>query len=297
MSELHHIIFAADDNFLPHTATTIASLLASNPDMQFHFHIIHNRIDPLSWRRLADAIPHPVTGHRIKDEQLQSLPVYGHFTHGVYYRLFASELIDAPRALYLDSDMLVVGSLASLLATDLAGHALAAVENPDLKPHPGLGFGPEDRYFNSGLMLIDLESWRRLDIKTRVVDRIIADPESIMFVDQCGLNAIFKNAWLPLHPRYNMMSHFWEDGAPRAARSFGAAAVAEALANPCIVHFAGPSKPWHLNDQHTMKAQYWQHRRTTGFSRRFPDDLSLKTVLYRFTPAPVLRAARRLLGV
>src|SRR4029077_14814785 len=73
---------------------------------------------------------------------------------------------DLGRVLYLDSDLIVTGPLDELWSTDLVAHPLAAVTNP---LYPGmstaffrvLGLPTETAYFNSGVMLIDLEDWRR----------------------------------------------------------------------------------------------------------------------------------------
>lgn len=295
MSRPHDILFAADRGYLPHMATAIASLLANNPHEAFHLHVIHTDIDDQSLAKLRTKIDQPLTAHRIPEDAFTDLPTFGHIARSSYYRLFAADVLPGRRALYLDSDLIVLAPLAPLLATDMAGHAVAAVINPGITPHPGLAMSEGAAYLNSGVMLLDLDQWRARALRESVTARIRQAPQAIRFADQCGLNAVLDGDWLQLHPRYNAIANFWVEGMDAAISAYGDQAVTETRANPAIVHFTGSSKPWQLNDTHPMKASYWHYRRQTAFARRLPDDISLKTIVRRITPAPLQRAARNLL--
>lgn len=290
------VLFAADRLYLPHMATAIASLLANNPATPFHIHIIHTDIDADSLARLTAGIPCEVTSHRIPDSAFDAMPVVGHLARSSYYRLFAADVIEAPSALYLDSDLIVLGPVDDLLATDLGAYPVAAVENPGLTPHPDLGLTAGAPYLNSGVMLLNLDEWRRRALRHTVIERIRAIPHAIQFADQCGLNAVLDGDWLPLHPRHNVMGNFWFTDPADAIATFGEAQVREALANPLVIHFTGSSKPWQLNDHHPKKHLYWHYRNQTGFRSQTPNDLSLKTILRRLVPAPLQHAIRRLRG-
>ncbi|WP_188945655.1 glycosyltransferase family 8 protein, partial [Polymorphobacter multimanifer] len=288
--------FAADRAYLPHMATALASLLVNNAGLAFHFHILHTDIDGEALARLTAGVPHPVTSQHLPDSAFAALPVVGHLARSAYYRLFAADVIDAPQALYLDSDLIVLGDLAPLLATDLGSHAIGAVENPGAAPHPGLRMRPDSGYFNSGVMLLGLDAWRARSLRHTVIERIRAAPHAIRFADQCGLNAVLDGDWLRLHPRHNVISNFWQPDQSDAIATFGAEAVAEAVRDPLIVHFTGSSKPWQLNDHHPMKQRYWQYRNQTAFRSRLADDFSIKTLVRRLLPAPVERLFRQLRG-
>ena len=45
------------------------------------------------------------------------------------------------------------------------------------------------KYFNSGVMLINLDYWRANNVKEKVIDFISRKPEVIRFADQDGLNS------------------------------------------------------------------------------------------------------------
>lgn len=276
-------------------ATAIASLCANNLGEACHFHVIHTDLDDQSLARLRADITQPLTAHRIPDDAFTDMPTFGHIARSSYYRLFAADVLQGSRALYLDSDLIVLAPLAPLLATDMAGHAVAAVINPGIIPHPGLGMRAGTHYLNSGVMLLDLDQWRARNIREAVTNRIRQAPQAIRFADQCGLNAVLDGNWLQLHPRYNALAHFWGERLDAAVSAYGAQTVEETRADPAIVHFTGSSKPWQLNDSHPMKAQYWHYRRQTSFARYLPDDIGFKTIARWLTPAPVERAARKFL--
>ena len=74
--------------------------------------------------------------------------------------------------LYLDSDLLVFRNVLELEDVDLSGHACAAVINEDAgtldfdlseKEYTSLQLDPKSKYFNAGLLYMNLEYWRAND--------------------------------------------------------------------------------------------------------------------------------------
>ena len=121
---------------------------------------------------------------------------------------------------------------------------------------------PEARYFNSGVMLINLSLWRSHNVKDRVVSFVESCPNSIQFVDQCGLNSIVNGRWLSLSESYNFQTACVGDSALYIQGT------------PYIVHFTGSAKPWHLLNTHPYKRKYWHFRNQTSFKRLVSDDFS-----------------------
>ncbi len=291
-----HVVFAANDLYVPHMATAIASLVANNPGADFRLHVLCTGIADANWNRLMAGHDIPTVRHLLPAAMFEALPSIGHIARSAYYRLFAADMIDAPRALYLDSDLIVLGSLAPLLQMDLQGMAVAAVEDPDVVPLPALGISKGARYFNSGVMLLDLDRWRATDMRSRVIERIRRVPEAIRYADQCGLNAVLDGAFKPLDPRFNMMTGLLSMKPDEARRIYGPEGVAPALADPAVVHFTGSLKPWRLNTRHPHKQAYWHYRNTTAFKSRVADDLGPASLLRWLVPEPMARGLRRLRG-
>lgn len=64
------------------------------------------------------------------------------------------------------------------------------------------------KYFNSGLMIIDMDKWRKHSISEKVINFINNNSEDMfVFHDQDALNAILYDQWHDLHPRWNAQTH------------------------------------------------------------------------------------------
>ena len=198
MSNQFNILFASDRSYSAHLATALFSLLEHNPKWQFYIHVATTDLTDQDVDILNDITSS--FGVKLKVHYLSNTMFYGlvlnhHFTNANYYRIFADELIPADSVLYLDADLIVVDSLDDLFGTNLGDSYLAAVENPGFNRHDELGMDRESKYFNSGVMLINLKKWREDGIKDAVINLVRERPEAIHFVDQCGLNGVINGKW------------------------------------------------------------------------------------------------------
>jgi Lipopolysaccharide biosynthesis proteins, LPS:glycosyltransferases len=136
------------------------------------------------------------------------------FPTTIYYRIFAPHLIDAAakKLIYLDVDTIVRTDISNLWNVNLASHALAAVQDigktvtsrwGGIPNYTELGLSPDTKYFNSGVLLIDVDKWRKQHISTSIIDVLVKYREHVVLPDQYGLNVVFANNWLELAPAWN----------------------------------------------------------------------------------------------
>ena len=89
-------------------------------------------------------------------------------------RLFIGTLLPktVKRVLYLDCDTVVVQSIGNLWNLDLKGHVAGAVMEPTIYQvvKQEISLKEQDPYFNSGVLLIDLERWRADGVEKRLLD-------------------------------------------------------------------------------------------------------------------------------
>lgn len=198
-----------------------------------------------------------------------------------YVRLLIPELLGyaAGRLVYLDADTLVLSSLQPLKTFDMQGCALAAVED-HASTHPAnrggeFLFAADAPYFNSGVLLFDLERWGSLDLTRRAFEFIEAHEGVIDFPDQDALNCVLDGKWVALPPEWNFTHH----------RATAAGGYKQAH----VVHFTGV-KPWSADCRHTARELYlhyrastpWRHKRlTTRFERRMGKSLHKRAVRFR----------------
>ena len=53
-------------------------------------------------------------------------------------------------------------------------------------------------YFNSGVLVIDLDRWRGTDVESRIIDYASTLPDSYLLLDQDTLNTVLWDDWLLL---------------------------------------------------------------------------------------------------
>ena len=239
------VLYASDQGYIAHMATSIYSLLCYNSDIidQIYIFTVDISMDHCAAvKNIGLDKGVEVSFVYLDDSLFEDLPLGHHFQKSNYYRLFAASFIDSDKCLYIDADTLILESIEDLLDIEMSDDTyLAAVENPGFNRHDDLRMTSEARYFNSGLMLLNLDLWRSRGVKDCVVEFVRSYPSAIKFVDQCGLNAVVNGDWLELHPRYNFQTSFFVDS------------PLESEVNPCIVHFTGSGKPWHFRNSHPLK--------------------------------------------
>ncbi|MEO8884252.1 MAG: glycosyltransferase family 8 protein [Devosia sp.] len=158
----------------------------------------------------------------------------------VYARLILDRLLppDIDRVIYLDCDVMVCQPIEMLYDIDMGGKPIAAVFDPF---HLGLKKGRDvrlkqtpfdtgDRYFNSGVLLIDLKRYAAVDLPAKIHAMAASGVLANLFFDQDLLNLVFLNNWQSLDWRFNVLD-------PRPPH--------ESL-HPVIVHYTGHRHPWNI---------------------------------------------------
>ena len=117
-------------NFWHHTAVTACSALDHAADLDLH--IFSDRFDRRWFAKInakARSANSEVYFHEFDSRRVQGLKNCGHYGLSTYYRLFIPDLLSAcdQCLVYLDSDLIVRGSLHHLLASCEPVSLLAAV--------------------------------------------------------------------------------------------------------------------------------------------------------------------------
>ncbi len=203
----------------------------------------------------------------------QSLPTLnGNYL--AYYRLKIGSVLpqSITKCVYLDIDMLVLGDLRELFAIDLQGKICGAVmdyynANRVLKPKSET-YPPIDisvNYFNSGMMLIDLELWRKEKIEKKIFE--IAANYYCPTHDQDILNAVMLGRFYKLSIEWNILAYVYCDAIclddkGKINISYQRKDFNNALKNPKIFHYYIRYKPWrdskiYLDYHNKFLGQYW----------------------------------------
>lgn len=160
--------------------------------------------------------------------------------HAVWAKIDLIQLLPVERVLYLDADILIRKDIHPLWITDLHDHAIgAALDVGHPKGHDGVSLSTGSRYFNAGVLLLDLS---KLRVDLSGLHETCRRLQNAPYADQDALNAHFS------------VSGGWEEFSVRwNAQGLGTYAKYEApgrewidkggMDDPSVVHFTGPLHP------------------------------------------------------
>lgn len=207
------IFFASDTNYCPFMATAIASILKNAaPDDEFSLHVVDSGLTEDDLQKLEEL-------KKIKDfklayyrPNLQEYVQYlrndiGNFPIVVNARLFVEKFLpeSLDKVIYLDADIVVLGSLRELWETDLGDNFVGAVPDPNMRlsHRRDIGLPDDHKYFFSGGLLINLKKWREDRVLDKLLKICLEIKEKIEFPDQDVLNTYAsRTSYYPLAGRW-----------------------------------------------------------------------------------------------
>lgn len=294
-----YVAIAIDKNYVQHAGVMLCSLFKNNPDSRFRVYLFCRGIEETALGLLVSLVEEYQSTLEVVEVGDPSVrfKVDGHITEASYFRLFIPTLVAAHvrKIIYLDVDIIVRGSILPLWNTDIKHHYLGAVENVTPREKIVLQGRGKYHYFNAGVLLINLEKWRKNQIMEQSFAFMKQHPDKIVFHDQDVLNAVLYGKWLPLHPKYNMQGALFMDefsffrGDPPQLK--------EAINDPIIIHYSTPLKPWHYLSFHPYTREYYKYLADTPWKNYRPTDRNLVRVARKMI-RPYLRSVgiRKLFG-
>lgn len=256
---------AINRNYLQQMKTVICSL-GSNCSCAVDIYIMHQELNSEDISMLQSLTKKMCGGTvyeiKMNSEFLKGAKILSHFSIEMYYRIFASEFlpVNLDRILWLDADLVVLKDLKELFFTDFHGMSVAVcghrerISNEPVMNITGvdrLGLKKDDVYFNSGVILMNLDKIRENFEKDSVLKLIYEKETLLVNPDQDILNLLYQDDKLVLDWRnYNYQVHFdWKY--PNEKQWLEQSAT--------IIHYVGPFKPWVHTSRHFSYGYYWKY--------------------------------------
>ncbi len=265
-----NILVTTDRNYLQHAYAMLVSLLENNPNDHIDLYYIHYDLDDTSINTFKNFFSHynmSVTFLRYDVSKLEGLKLSNKITHATYLRIISPDILpkNVKRILYLDPDIIVKKHLVDLYRTDLRECYIAAVDNydPKIYRNPLLNIPEEYSFFNSGVMLIDIESFRRERISEKVLDFAKTMDAKFVYHDQDALNATLYDKWICLHPKWNVHTRVVQLSS-ESSRLHNRE-IREAITDPAIIHFTSRPKPWEYLCTSPFYNEYWRYLKKTPY--------------------------------
>lgn len=255
------IFYASDVNYLPYLAVSLQSLKENaNRNYIYEIYILHSGIAENEQQRVLNfgeerfSIKFVNVSERLEAVK-SSLQLRDYYTGATYYRIFIANMFpDYDKALYLDSDTVILGDISRLYRYDLRDNLVGAVTDAVVNGHPVfreyarevLGIEPK-YYFNAGILVMNLKKFRSDDFYGQF-RALLAEYKFCVAQDQDYLNVICKNKVKYLPNTWNAMP---VSGEGRTA--------------PMLVHYNLTAKPWHYADVPFAK-YFWKYAQSNVYS-------------------------------
>lgn len=253
------VFYAADRNYLPYLAVSVSSLKANaNKNYRYEIYVLTSDQELLKTEKLKkyedeDFSIEFVDVTAYLEDVKNSLQLRDYYTGATYYRIFiASMFPDLDKALYIDSDTVLLGDVSELYNVELSDTligaipdgAVAAVEEFKIYTKYTLGIDAEN-YFNAGVVLMNLAAFRKENFYARFCNLLKAYKFCVA-QDQDYLNVLCKDRVTYIGEEWNRMPIGGDEETPK------------------LIHYNLTLKPWHYENI-LFSEYFWRYAKETEF--------------------------------
>ncbi len=256
------VFFACDENFVKFTAVTIKSLITNaSKEFSYDIHILCTKISEEKKRKALELASE---GFKIYFDDVTDylksisyrLPIRDYYSKTTYYRLFISEMFpELDKAVYLDSDMIVLGDISELYSHDIGENYVGACNEQAMVQTDVYGTYVEqcigldrNKYFNAGMLLLNCMQFRKQKILDQFI-RLLHEYSFAVTQDEDYLNLICKDKVFWIENSWNVETYGEIKHSAETAK---------------IIHYLMVGKPWHFADV-PFGEIFWSYAKQTPF--------------------------------
>ena len=257
-----NIVYIATDSYVSMLGISLFSLLENNKSMeQLNIYILSTDLSQENQDvllKMSDAYRRHL--HFVQIGDYQSAFSADTDTSGFHPIVLARLLLtrylpqEVHTALYLDCDTIIHGSLdtmepADFCKTDYAFAAVPEVYMPSAQKS-FIGLKEKDIYYNCGVLLINMDYWRRKDLCQYFIDYYARMNGKLMYNDQDILNHCCRGHVFTLSQAYNFapvlyyFPYYFIRKYQPAYMVSSRAKYKEIIRHPSIIHYLGEERPW-----------------------------------------------------
>ena len=178
--EVIPIFFAIDDGYMPFLAVALESLIENSSKKYYYsIKVLYTNISEENKKKInkykrenvnIEFVDLNYYIEKVKDK----LYTRDYYTNTTYFRLFIANLYPQyNKAIYLDSDIVVLGDIAELYNQDIGDNLIAAAPDDVIQTtkvfqeyaEKVVGVADYRNYFNAGILLMNLDEFRRFDFQ------------------------------------------------------------------------------------------------------------------------------------
>ena len=261
--EVIPIFFAVDDGYMPFLAVALESLI-DNASKNYYYSI------KILYTNISEDNKHKINKYQRQNVNIEfvdlnyyiekvkdKLYTRDYYTKTTYFRLFIANLYPQyDKAIYLDSDITVLGDISELYNVDLGDNLIAAAPDDVIQTtkvfqeyaEKVVGVADYKKYFNAGILLMNLDEFRKFNFQEKFLYLL----ETIKFTvaqDQDYLNRLCKG-------KVKIIDKGW-DRMPIATDDMPKEDIK-------IVHYNLGEKPWRY-DNIKYQEYFWKYAKKTEY--------------------------------
>ncbi len=256
------VFYACDDGYAPYLSVSMESLIDNrDKSRKYEIVVLHdgmcaaNRENICALTQNGVKISFVNMGDRIR-RFYSGLCLRDYYSYSIYFRMFIAEMFpELERAVYIDADTVVLSDIGILFETELGeGDILAAVsdavvaENEIFSEYTAGAVGvPAGKYFNSGVLVINLAAFRRERVLETFLSYSAENGFKLLAPDQDYLNYICRGKVKYIGSEWNRMT---SDRSP--------------VGRIHLVHYNMFCKPWHYENVPYGK-YFWDYARKSSY--------------------------------
>ncbi len=254
MKKVVPVFFAADENYLPYLTVALSSLKANASESNdYAIYVLNAGVTDEAIQKVKKYEEEGffITFVDVSKEMegvKNSLQIRDYYTGATYYRIFIAEMFPQyEKAIYIDSDVVLLGDVSELYETELgealvgavADEAVANVSQFRLYTKEVLGIDAKD-YFNAGVLVMNLKKFRESNFYEAFC-RLLKNYKFSVAQDQDYLNVLCAGKVVFVGGEWNKM--------PIGGDGCG---------TPKLIHYNLTMKPWHYEDI-LYKEYFWRY--------------------------------------
>lgn len=268
-----HIAFCVDNHYFRSMGAMIASIIANNPTRHFVFHVFAFSVSKEQAKRLAVVAEQDnvqVVTHIVDRSQFQEFSDMiekSYYSLSTFTRLIIPGLLKevTDRVLYLDADMLCIGSIDELADIDISDTIALVVSDVGWATKTGRDGRyttlnlKNPQYFNAGVLHINIPAWEANKVSEQAIQILLKKGSKLTFNDQDALNIVLDGKAKYIDVRWNYIYSMIVD-LKRGKLTM------DSLGNAVFVHFAGLIKPWNDWSGHQARELFCKYHQLSAWS-------------------------------
>lgn len=268
-----YITFITDNNYVPYVRTSIRSIISNkNPKTHIQIFVVGVDLSNNAVLKLENETRENVNVNvlKISISDLQGLsggtaanPGVSRADNAKFFLVSIFKNIN--KIIYLDGDTIVLNDLSEMYNTEIGNNYAAVVDDWQ----SGWTDGSKKRYFNNGIMLLNLKKMREDDISNKLIQFKLNDKVHRFVTQDAFNNVLFgKTIFLSLvydtfAPEYDsdlVLDRIKETlGENYDAKLYNYKSADEFRKNVVIIHYCGwgNKKPWKKVDLYRKSSVIW----------------------------------------